>query len=283
MLVSPMLAEAGVLYDVTVRSVDQSDLALVVPGGPPANPAATQYWVEGGKVRVGRGAAKTVYVFKDRAMYVIDTTTRTVHVLKHATLSQLAAHYAEAVARLEKAAANAAPEDRAEAQRKAVDMREVSERMRRPVSRDFRITVRFESVDGRACRIWEERERGAKRLELCIAPTGTISGGADIVSGLKTMSQFREGSDFAFGVDFGLTEWWPDLASLGGIPLLIREFKYDSEISETLVSNIRDSAGIAPSDSAVSGSVVPGRASPFDPPDGYQLVEGPEYTHWYVR
>ncbi len=268
LLLTPLLANAGVMYEVAIRPVDQSNLAPVGPGSPAAGAVVTQYFVEDGKVRIGGPKAKTVYLFKDRTMYVIDNTARAVHVLQHATLSQWAAHYADAVRQLQAAAAAAPPDERAEAERKAADMKEVSERLWQPVPRDFHVTVRFESVDGRACRIWEEREKDAKRLELCIAPPAMVPGGADILAGLKTLSQFRQGSDFAFGIDFGLSDWWPDFATLGGVPILIREYKYDSEISETMVSAVRP--GVA-------------AGSQFDLPDGYQVKDGPEYAQWYVN
>lgn len=268
LILSPALASAGVVYDVSIRPVDQSDIAPISPAAPSSAPVVTQYFVEDGKVRIGGPKAKTVYLFKDRTMYVIDNPSRSVHVLKHATLSQLAAHYADAVKQLESAVATAPPEERAEAERKAADMKVVSDRMRQTVPRDFRVTVRFESVDGRACRIWEEREKDEKRLELCVAPAATVAGGADILSGLKTLSQFRQGGSFALGIEFGLADWWPDFDLLGGVPLLIREYKYDSEVSETLLSEMRPG--------------VPA-GTQFDLPDGYQVQEGPDYTQWYVR
>jgi hypothetical protein len=46
---SPVLANAGALYDLTVRPVDQSNLAHVLPTAP--TPAVTEYFVEDGKVR----------------------------------------------------------------------------------------------------------------------------------------------------------------------------------------------------------------------------------------
>jgi hypothetical protein len=268
LMLTPALANAGVLYEMAIRPVDQSDIALAAPGAPSAAAVVTQFFVEDGRVRIGGPKAKTVYLFKDRTMYVIDNTARSVHVLRHATLSQLAAHYADAVKQLENAATAAQPDERAEAQRKAADMKVVSERMRQAVPRDFHVTVRFESVDGRACRIWEEREKEAKRLELCVAPPAGVPGSAEILNGLKTLSQFRQGSDFAYGIDFGLSEWWPDFATLGGVPLLIREYKYDSEVSETMVSAIR--AGVP-------------AGTQFDLPDGFAVQEGPDYTQWYLR
>jgi hypothetical protein len=265
LLCIPVLANAGVLYEVAVRPLDQTNMTL---GAPTTAPVVTQYFVDDGNVRVGGPNAKMVYLFKDRTMYVIDNTSRSVHVLRHATLSLVSAHYGEAVKQLEDAAVAAPAEQRAAAEQKAADMKAASDRLREPVPRDYRVTVRFESVDGHACRIWEEREGGAKRLELCVAPAASVPGGAEILAGLKTLSQFRQGSNFGFGVDFGLSEWWPDIARLGGVPLLVREYKYDSVVSEVMLSAIR--AGVT-------------RAAAMDLPDGYPVQDGPDYTQWYMR
>ena len=268
LLLTPALANAGVVYDLAVRPVEQSDMAFASPTAPSSVPVVTRYFVDGGKVRVGGMSAKTVYIFKDQTMYVIDNNAHSVHVLKHATLAQVNAHYADAVKQLEAAAARAPPDARAEAERKAADMKVVSDRLRQPVPRDYHVTVRFESVEGHACRIWEERENDAKRLELCVAPVSAVQGGADILSGMKTLSQFRQGSNFALGVEFGLSEWWPDLATIGGVPILIREYKYDSQISEVMLTATRQGAQ---------------SAALFDVPDGYQTQDGPDYEQWFVR
>ena len=268
LLVVPGLAGAGVVYDVEVRPLDQTNMALASPGATAAVPIVTQYFSDEGKVRVGGPNAKMVYLFKDGIMYAIDNSSRAVHLLKHATLSQVSTHYTDAVKQLEAAAAGAPADQRAEAERKAADMKAVSDRLLQPVPRDYRITSRFESADGRACRIWEERENGAKRLELCVAPLTSVQGSADILNGMKTLSQFRQGSNFAFGVDFGLSDWWPDIARLGGVPLLIREYKYDSVVSEILLTAIRQG--------------VP-KALLLDLPDGYQVQDGPDYAQWYLR
>lgn len=268
LLLSPVCASAGVAYDVAVRPVDQSRIALDSPTAPMSAAVVTQYFVDDGKVRVGGANAKTVYVFKDRTIYVIDNASRSVHVLQHATLSQVAAHYADTVKQLEDAAASALPDNRAEAERKAADMKGVSDRLQQPVLREYRVTVRSESVDGHSCRIWEESEKDTKRLELCVAPVATLPGGDQILSGLKTLSQFRQGSNFALGVDFGLSEWWSEIARLGGVPLLIREFKYDSIISEVMLTSMRQG--------------IPS-ASLLDMPEGYQVQDGPDYAQWYLR
>lgn len=262
----PVAVHAGVAYDIAVRPVDDSNLSSLAAGVAPA--VVTRYFVENGQVRAAGAAAKQVYLFKDRTMYVIDTAGRTVHVLKHATLTDVLSHYADAVKQLQDAAAAASPDERAAAEQKAADMRAVADRLRQPVAREYRLTVRFESVDGRACRIWEEREEGAKRLELCVAPVASVPGGPDILRGMKTLSQFRQGSDLAFGVDFGLSDWWSDIETLNGVPLLIRQYKFDSEVSETMLSSPH--TGVA-------------RGTQLDLPEDYRLQDGPDYAQWYLR
>jgi hypothetical protein len=265
LLFCPVIVNAGVAYDFSVQLVDQSNMASASPGATAPAPVVTRYFVDNGKVRVGAPGAKTVYLFEDRTVYVIDDTSRSVRVLKHATLSEVTAHYGDAVRQLQEAAANAAPEDRAEAQRKAADSKAASDRLLQPVARAYGMTTRFESVDGHACRIWEERERDEKRLELCVAPAAALPGGADILSGMKTLSEFRQGSKWALGADFGLSDWWPDAAHLGGVPLLIREFKYGSLISEITITSIHPG--------------IPS-ASSWNLPEGYRVEEVTDYAAW---
>ena len=199
-------------------------------------PAVTRYFIESGKVRVGAADAKTVYLFKNQTVYILDDASRSMRVLNHATLSQVIAHYADAVRQLQDAAAAAAPEDRAAAERKASDSKQASERLLESAPRAYAMTVRFESVDGHSCRIWEEREGEEKRLELCVAPAGAVPGGPDILEGMHVLSAFRQGGKWALGVDFGLSDWWPDIVHLGGVPLKIRVFKYDSLTREVTLT-----------------------------------------------
>jgi hypothetical protein len=263
LLFCPVIANAGVVYDFGVQEVDQSNIAPASPGAPAA--AVTRYFVEGGKVRVGAVGAKTVYLFKDQTVYVVDDASRSMRVLKHTTLSQVIAHYADAVRQLQEAAAAAAPEDRAAAERKAADLKQASARLLESAPRVYAMTIRFESVDGRSCRIWEEREGDDKRMELCVAPVSAVPGGADILDGMHVLSAFRQGGRWALGVDFGLSDWWPDIVHLGGVPLEIREFKYGSLIRETTITSIH------------SGDPS---ASLWELPQGYKVEEGPQYSQW---
>jgi hypothetical protein len=255
----PIAAQAGAFYDFTVRPLDQTNMSLVSAAAPGALPRVTPYFVDGSKIRIGGPEAKTVYLFEDQSMYVIDHASRTVHVVNPATLNQVAAHYDQAIKQLQDLAAKAPPDERAEAEQKAADLKKASDRMQAPVQRQYRVTARLESVDGHECRIWEESENDAKRLELCVAPAAALTGGAQILNGMKMLSQFRHGSKFALGVDFGLTAWWADIDRLGGVPLLVREYKYDSVVSEVTLTGVH------------AGTPA---ASLWELPAGYPLQEG---------
>ena len=76
LLLTPALAHAGVVYDMAVRPVDQSNIAGQSPDSPAASAVVARYFVDDGQVRVGGPDAKTFYVFKDRTMEVIDNPAR---------------------------------------------------------------------------------------------------------------------------------------------------------------------------------------------------------------
>ena len=57
LLVIPVIADAGVLYDVEVRPLDQTNLALASSGAPAAAPVVTRYFSDQGEVRVEIGRA----------------------------------------------------------------------------------------------------------------------------------------------------------------------------------------------------------------------------------
>ena len=65
-----------------------------------------------------------------------------------------------------------------------------------------------------------------------------------------------------------MSEWWTDVERLGGVPILIREYKFDSQKTEIMLSGMHQ---------ADQG------AAEFDPPSGYATQDGPDYAQWYVR
>jgi hypothetical protein len=242
------MAHAGVVYDLNNRSLTT----------PPSASVVAHYFVQDDKVRVAASDGKMVFIFKDQTIYVIDNTARSVSAEKYATLDQIAAKATNTLKKLQDAAASAPADQRAMLEQAARQTKELGDQHSQPASRSYRITDRSESVAGHHCRIWEESESGVKRLELCVAPVKTVPGGADVLRGMRTLSQYWRGSTFALGVEYGPTPWWSGIDTLGGVPILIREFKGGNAIGETTLTAMRVD--------------VPG-ASHFDLPDGYSVQE----------
>lgn len=248
MIVFPLLARGGTPYVVINKSLS------------PHNSSASyaQFYVSQGKVRAGGFDARRVYLFKDDRVYVIDNFAKSVQVVTGGLVEQGAARMDQRAKIAEDAAAQLPPEKRAVMVRMAADMKALNDRRRLPVPRDYRVTDRSELVDGRSCRIWEGFERDAKRFEFCVAPVAQIPGGDEILEGMKSLSAYWQGSIFALGVSLGNAGWWPGIAGLGGLPILVREFRNGSAIAETALTAIGDGVPNAP---------------PFDLPAGYPVSE----------
>ena len=246
----PGLANAGVSYQMTTQSYGRLG----------ADSSSSDYAVEGHKIRISAADGKTVYIFRDESIYVIDSVSRSGQVLRHATLAESARQLHESVTRLEALAAGAAPDRRAMAEQAVAMTKEIEARQQRAVTRDYRMTERTENSEGRACHVWEEWEQDAKRLELCVVPVPAVPGGADALVGMKSLSAYLHGSMFAVGVEFGPVSGWSGIEGLGGVPVIVREFQGGQPVHETRLTQFR---------------VDEIKASAFEVPAGYPVQEGP--------
>ncbi len=244
----PFCAGAGASYVVTHRSM----------AGPGSSVSGAQYFVQDGKVRAGGSDSPTVYLFRDSKVYVIDNSSRSIQVVTSGLVGQAADKMDERASLLADSAAKLPPEKRAVIEKMAADMKALNDSRRLPVPRDYRRTDRSEAVDGRACRIWEAYEWNAKRFEFCVAPTAAVLGGLDILRGIQVLSRYWQGSIFGLGVKLGNGEWWNGIAELQGLPILGREFKDGTAVSQTELSSIH--AGIQ-------------AESLFDLPTGYPSTD----------
>lgn len=251
----------AVVYDVAIKNVDKS-------ADPDAPSTVMRFVVDAGKVRIGGATAKRVYIFKDRVMYVIDNTDSSVHTLRHATVADFTAHYADVLKQLESSAGRAAPADKADADAKVANTKVALQRQQDTVTRNYHLTDVTETIDGHSCRVWEERENDIKHFEFCVVPSAALPGAAQILEGIRTLSEFREGSKFALGIDFGNGAWWSDVFRFGGVPVQIREYRYELPANEITLTAVHTG--------------VPA-AGAFDLPTAYRAEDGPDYSSWYVR
>jgi len=251
----PLTASAGTSYLVT-NKILSAPHASTSPRH--ASSSVAQYFVEDGAVRAAGLDERTVYLFKDTRAFVIDTASKVIQVVTSATVSQVQQRMDERVSYVKDAAAKLPPDKRAVMDKMAADMQALNDSRRSAVARDYHLTDRSESVDGHACRVWEVQEWQAKRFEICVARKPAIPGSADILNGMQKLSGYWQGSIFALGVKLGNAGWWPQIAALDGLPILIREFKDGSAVAETTLTSI--------------GSGVDA-ASMLDLPDEYSRTE----------
>jgi hypothetical protein len=248
LLLCPFPTFAGTSYLVTNKSLSPRN----------SSHSVAQYYVQDGAVRAGGLDQHSVYVFKDDKVYVMDNSAKTIQVVTSALVAQAADKMDERIASIKDSAAKLPPDKRAILDKMAADMQAVNDSRRLPVPRQYHLTERSDVVAGHACRIWEVFEWNAKHFEFCVAPAAAIAGGSEILRGMRLLSKYWQGSVFALGVKLGNAAWWPEIADLQGLPILIREFKDGSAVSETALTDIR-------------GGVKD--AAPLDLPTGYSRTE----------
>ncbi len=244
----PLLARGGTPYVLINKSLSAHAKSA----------SYAQYYVSDGKLRAASFDSRLVYLFMGARLYVIDNGTKSIQVVTSALVDQGAARMDDRVKLIMDAAAKLPPDRRAVMERLAADMKTINDDRRMPVPRTYRVTDRSETVDGRGCRIWEGFEREMKRFEICVAPVAQIPGGTEILAGMKLLSTYWQGSIFALGVSLGNAGWWAGVESLGGLPILVREFKNGDAVSETTLAAIGDGVPNAPM---------------FDLPAGYAVSE----------
>jgi hypothetical protein len=218
-----------VLLPTYVRADVVYDETQTFPNNP--NTAVVRVYVQGNLVRREKG--QTVLLLTDQTMFLIDNAHRT--------------YYSLALEKVRK--------------RIAAQM-QASGSVVRPGAPplDYFETNKSESVEGRECRLWEGMGNGYRRLELCVAPSETITGGDQILGGLRAMDRFFAGGGDLQPTPLGSVSWWSGIDRFSGLPILIRYFTRKGESAEITFTGLREET--FPDDL-------------FRVPEGYQLKQAP--------
>jgi hypothetical protein len=249
LMLVPFAATAGTSFDITARDLTYPTIA----------PSVTHYFVQDSQIRI-ETADGVVALFKDQSIITVDSKNRTVRINKGATRERTLARMVAEVDALRRKATDLPADQRAAMEERATSMETLRFETYKTIPREYAPTHRSEVVDGHECRIWTETEAGATRLELCVVPVSEIPGGDEILAGMKTLSEYPAfGSVVALGVQFGYGEWWPGIASLVGLPIVVRELQLGHAASESTITNVH------------SGVPVGTR---FDIPKNYQQQGG---------
>jgi hypothetical protein len=226
-------------------------------------PAATvnKIYFDGGRMRSndadGEGA-----IFKNKTIYALDPEKKTYTMVDKATVDRMGGQLADARKKMEAQMANMPPEQRAMMEQMMKQMGGGAPGGKLP-KRDVKSTGRSESVAGFKCTIWEVTVDGQKDQELCATPASAIPGGTEVLAVMREIGEMMQGLSEGLGPMARRTanEEWKDVAKIGGVPILTRDFEAGKPSSETRLAVIRKES-------------VP--ASMFEVPAGYKERKMPK-------
>ncbi len=243
---------AGSVHAGTVMEMVNRDL-----GGQGKESVMTTY-AQDGQLRIESGERDGYSVFKDDALYVINTRDRNYVVMDRATLKQMA----DAISPAMKMLAQMPPEQRAQMERM---LGKNAAGLTGGTKQEVRKTARTGQAAGHSCSYVEVVKNGAIEDELCVVPPGTLKGGDELMAAAQKMSAMLQ--DALKDLDAPQLKQMIDeqtalYAKVGGIPVLSRHYADGKPVSETTLKSSRSES-------------LP--ATTFSVPDGYarrELVPG---------
>ena len=254
LLAGPLLftaAHAGVY-------LESSDKELA--GSKPA--ATSKMWFEGGRMRTEHTAHDgdlEVVIFKNQAMYMVDSKARSYRVMDKTTAEQMGAQVANAKKQMEARMAAMPPEQRKKMEEMMAKMGKGAPGMLpgapKAPQRTLRNSGRTETVAGIKCTIWEAFEDGKKDQELCSAPASALPGGDDVVKTFRDISTMLSSFTESLGSNRADNQPWHDMDKINGVPILTRDFEDGKAASEMRLTLVRKES-------------VPGAS--FEVPAGYK-------------
>ncbi|MEJ1966321.1 MAG: hypothetical protein WDO56_34125 [Gammaproteobacteria bacterium] len=255
LLASPLLgaaAHAGVYLESLDKELDGSE-----------TPKTSKMWFDGGRMRTERPGHEgdlQVVIFKNQAMYTVDSKSKSYRVIDKATAGQMGAQVANAKKQMEARMAAMPPEQRKKMEEMMAKMGKGGAAAMlpgapKPSPRTLRNSGRTETVAGIKCTLWEAFEDGQKQEELCAAPAGSLPGGDDVMKTFRDISTML--SSFTESLGSGRTgnQPWNDMDKINGVPILTRDFDNGKASSEMRLTVVRKES-------------VP--AASFDVPEGYK-------------
>jgi hypothetical protein len=225
-------------------------------------PATSKMWFDSGRMRTERterdGDVQLV-LFKNQAMYMLDSKTKTYRVIDKSTAEQMSAQLANAKKQMEARMAAMPPEQRKKMEEMMAKLGKggaagMMPGAPKPPQRTLKNSGRSETVAGIKCTIWEAYEDGKKDEELCAAAPGALPGGDDVMKTFRDISTMMSSFTESLGSGRADNQPWHDMDKINGVPILTRDFDDGKPTSEMRMTVVRKES-------------VPGAS--FEVPAGY--------------
>jgi hypothetical protein len=227
-------AQAGVYLESVDKELDGS-----------GTPTTSKMWFDGGRMRTERvehDGDRDIVLFKDQALYTIDSKSKSYRVIDKAAAEKMGSQVAAAKKQMEARMAAMPPEQRKK-------MEEMMEKLgkggagaimpgAKPRERTLKNSGRTETVAGIKCTVWEAFENGEKEEELCAAPAASVPGGDDVIKTFRDISAMLSSFTDKLGTHSADAPW-RDMETINGVPILTRDFSDGKATSETRLTVAR--------------------------------------------
>jgi hypothetical protein len=227
------IACAGVVFETVIRDSKSGK-----------SESAERWYAQDGNARIE--GADGISIFRDGAVYALDPSDRSYHVMDKATMEQLSARVkqkrAEGRAQMQAELSKLPPEKRAAAEAKLAQQGLGPEGLPRQQV-DARDTGKAESINGRPCHVWDIVRDGALDEQFCVAPFASLPGGDEIQALMRSYEGFFEqmaelmSGPVGSGARDTMRDEFALWKKLDGFPLATRGYAHGVlEDSETVVA-----------------------------------------------
>lgn len=220
-------ANAGVYLETVDKELDGSDA-----------PTTSKMWFDGGRMRTeraGHDGDQDVVIFRNQALYTLDSKSKSYRVIDKATAERLGGQVAAAKKQMEARMAAMPPEQRKRMEEMMAKLGKGGAAAMmpgaRPRERMLKNTGRTETVAGIKCTVWEAFEEGEKEEELCAAAPGSVPGGNEVLETFREISSMLSSFTDKLGTH-AADEPWRDMETINGVPILTRDFDDGKATSE---------------------------------------------------
>jgi hypothetical protein len=198
-------------------------------------------FVQQGMLRADRTDGHTSVIFKDNAMIVLDSATKTYRVLDKATMDQLAGKMGDMMSAMQARMAAMPPDQRASMERA---MQSMGQSM--PGAPAAPRTHTFDAQDlgaagtaaGRSCHLWNAVRDGKPEEQMCVVPESALPGIGDVQATIRSAAAFNQQFQESMQAHGGAASAWAPnvggmmsqnmavMQKIGGLPVATRH--YDS-------------------------------------------------------
>jgi hypothetical protein len=211
-------------------------------------PVTSKMWFDGGRMRIERADpdGQNLVIFKDQAMYTVDSKSKTYNVIDRSAAEKMAAQVAAAKKQMEARMAAMPPEQRKKMEEMMAKLGHggAAGMLPNAPKRSLKNTGRTETVAGIKCTIWEVSVGGQKEEELCSAPAGAVPNGEEVIKTFRDIGTMLKSFTDSLGGSQE-NQPWQDMETINGVPILTREFSEGKATSETRLSAVRKESAAA--------------------------------------